>query len=70
MALPKVQAKREYGGGEVEFNSVVLKVLNELTKQFELLLQKMDTDFADVTNASVDYESTIQTADIAEIELI
>jgi hypothetical protein len=36
--------------------------LNRLVDRVTALVQKMDTDFADVTNASVDYESVINGA--------
>lgn len=76
MALPKVNAKRQHGGSSVELLAVMLTVLNELTKQWELFLIKFDAD-AVAQNAAVtasqldtDYEATLQTAPIAEINLI
>lgn len=37
--------------------------LDGLRATVTALLQKMDADFADVTNASVDYEATVTLAD-------
>ncbi len=38
-------------------------IVNALSTAMNALTSKMDTDFADVTNASVDYASTIGTMD-------
>lgn len=45
------------------------KILDELQAMrdaFNALLVKMDADFADVLNASVDYEATLEIAPIRE----
>ena len=44
----------------------ILDELQAMRDAFNALLAKMDLDFADVTNASVDYESALQIEDIRE----
>jgi hypothetical protein len=45
------------------------KILNEMQAMrdaFNALLVKMDADFADVSNADTDYESTLEIEDVRE----
>ena len=64
-------SKKEQDALEVALanRAVKEKVLDELQAMrdaFNALLAKMDADFADVVNASVDYESVLQIEAIRE----
>lgn len=41
----------------------LVAIVNELSTAVNALTAKMDTDFADVTNASTDYASSVGTMD-------
>lgn len=64
-------SKRDQDALEVALanRAVKEKILDELQAMrdaFNALLAKMDADFADVTNASVDYESSLEIEPLRE----
>lgn len=57
MAVSNVTGRKEHRtGSEV---AQLREQFNALATALDALLAKMDTDFADVANASTDYQSTI-----------
>lgn len=63
MAVVKVEPSVHNAGDNQGLIAQLVKMVNAQATAINALTAKMDADFADVTNASVDYESTIGTLD-------
>jgi len=65
MAAPTSKAVSASASGSTVPESALYELIasfNDLLDKLETHLAKMDTDFADVTNASVDYQSSFGSA--------
>lgn len=65
MAAPTTKSVSASSAGPAVPGALVYELaasLNDLIDKLETHLAKMDTDFADVTNASVDYQSSFGSA--------
>ena len=55
-------AKRQHSEGDTDLIKVLVDEVGRLRVELDALYAKMDADFADVTNASVDYATSQQIA--------